>query len=548
LLWRKVLGETRELTWWERVRRAVSLAATVLIAIALALAVTRPGPRRSTDASRGRLLIVLDSSWSMLARTSSGETRWDRAVQEAHRLAAASGGEDVALATTADGLVEGPSSDTALIETAIDRVRPAGGESAPWPDVAGVDRVHFITDGSVARRLDPRVIVQSVFEPAANVAITAFDARPAPAGARAAEAYVAVANYAPVAQPVRLTITRDSTVIAERTVELGAGEAGHQALPIASGRGARLMARVTAPQNALAIDDEAAAWMPGVEPTLVTVVTEEPGSALGLLLQRDPSLTATFVSPANYRAGRADVLIFDRFVPPSAPNRPALLFAPPPVDWLGTAGAEERAPRWARSDAHPVLSGVDPLTLDIKRARSYTGDVLSPVARSEKGTPLVLVTDRLDSRLVVVAFALADSNLGFSPAFPVLVGNALEWLARPSYGPPRRPGRMVLPGTTTRVTGPDGAPVALARAGREVVAALDTPGLHLVEAAGSRGVIAVNVGDPEVSNLARTSLEEGAGARTSAGRRTRPWWTYAVIAAFVLAAAEWVTWQRRITV
>jgi hypothetical protein len=81
-----------------------------------------------------------------------------------------------------------------------------------------------------------------------------------------------------------------------------------------------------------------------------------------------------------------------------------------------------------------------------------------------------------------------------------------------------------------------------------LVAALDTPGLHLVEAAGSRGVIAVNVGDPEVSNLARTSLEEGAGARTPAGRRTRPWWTYAVIAAFALAAAEWVTWQRRITV
>ena len=47
-LWRRVLDETRELTWWERVRRAVSLAVTVLIAVALALAVTRPGDRKST--------------------------------------------------------------------------------------------------------------------------------------------------------------------------------------------------------------------------------------------------------------------------------------------------------------------------------------------------------------------------------------------------------------------------------------------------------------------------------------------------------------------
>ncbi len=548
LLWRKVLDETRDLTWWERIRRAVSLAATVLIAVALALAVTRPGPRRSSEASRGRLLIVLDSSWSMLARTASGETRWDRAVREAHRLAAGSGGEDVALATTADGLVDGPSSDTALIETAIDRARPSGGETAPWPVVAGVDTVHFITDGAVSRALDPRVIVHSVFESAPNVAITAFDARPAPAGAKGPEAFVAIANYAPVPQPVRLTITRDSTVITERTVQLDAGEAGYQTLPIPAGRGARLLARVAAPHNALAVDDEAAAWLPGGEPMAVTIVTEEPANALGLLFQRHPGVTATFVKPAEYRPGRADVLVFDRFVPAAAPNRPVLALAPPSAAWLGTAGVEERSPRWAQTEPHPVMVGVDPMTLDIKRARAYEGGGLRPLAQSEKGTPLVLVTDRTDRRAVLVSFALADSNLGFSPAFPVLVGNALDWLARPSFGPARRPGRIVLPGTTTRVTGPEGESVALAQAGTQVVATLLTPGLHLVEAAGSRGVIAVNVGDPEVSNLARSSLKDSTGATPESGRGGRPWWTYAVVVAFLLASAEWVTWQRRITV
>ena len=78
LLWRRVLDQQREQTWWERVRKAISLAATIVIAALLAIAVTRPGPRTAA-ASRGRLLLVLDSSWSMLARTSSGETRWARA-------------------------------------------------------------------------------------------------------------------------------------------------------------------------------------------------------------------------------------------------------------------------------------------------------------------------------------------------------------------------------------------------------------------------------------------------------------------------------------
>ena len=58
------------------------------------------------------MLIVLDSSWSMLARTRSGETRWERAIAEARRVAA--GGRrasTIAIATTADGLVEGPTTD-----------------------------------------------------------------------------------------------------------------------------------------------------------------------------------------------------------------------------------------------------------------------------------------------------------------------------------------------------------------------------------------------------------------------------------------------------
>jgi hypothetical protein len=548
-LWRRVLDEKREMTWWERVRRAVSLAATVLIAVSLALAVTRPGPRRSADASRGRRLIVLDSSWSMLARTEAGGTRWDRAVRLAHRLAASSGGADVALATTAEGLVEGPSADTALIETAIDRVQPSGGESAPWPVVAGVDAVHFITDGAVARSLDSSVTIHSVFEAAPNVAITAFDARPAAAGAKAPEAFVAIANYAPAAQKVRLTITRDTSVIAERTVDLGPGEAGYQAFPIASGKGGRLLARVSAPENALAVDDEASAWLAGGEPIAVTVVTDDAASALTLLLQRWPSITPSFVAPAQFRQGRADVYIFDRWSPPSAPNRPALMIAPPPVDWLGTAGADEKAPQWIQPGQHAVLDGVDPLTLEIKRARGLQGPALTPVAKSDKGTPLVAVADAVDRRLVTLSFALAESNLAYAPAFPVLIGNALEWLAQPSFGPSRRPGRVTLPASTLRVTDHTGTSVPLVRAGDFSVATLATPGLHLVEAGGSRGVVAVNVGDPEVSNLGRSSLA-GKTLPTdgASGGGGRPWWTYAVIGAFLLASIEWWTWQRRVTV
>jgi hypothetical protein len=77
---------------------------------------------------------------------------------------------------------------------------------------------------------------------------------------------------------------------------------------------------------------------------------------------------------------------------------------------------------------------------------------------------------------------------------------------------------------------------------------LSRPGLYLVEAAGSRGVVGVNIGDPEVSNVARSSLSGAAGVVAGAGRSGWPWWMWAVAVGFLLVAAEWWTWQRRVTV
>src|SRR5687768_15033290 len=83
-LWRRVLDASPHVTRWERIRRAVSLALTIALALILGLAVTRPSPGAVSGASAtGRVLVVIDSSWSMLAKTPDGETRWDRALAAA---------------------------------------------------------------------------------------------------------------------------------------------------------------------------------------------------------------------------------------------------------------------------------------------------------------------------------------------------------------------------------------------------------------------------------------------------------------------------------
>lgn len=560
LLWRRVLDEAHELTLWERVRRAASLAASVAIALALAFAITRPSrATRGVALPRGRTLIVIDVSPSMLARTNNGETRWARAVAEARRIAAASAGE-MLLATTADGVIEGPTADVGLLETALDRIAPIGGEASWWPTSSTADSVHFITDGSMTRPIDsglrtrdsgigaqdspPRVIVHSVFEPAGNVAITAFDVRPALGSDHAGEAYLEIANYATTAQTVHLTVERGRSQVLDQQIDMRAGEALRQILPLPRGGDAILRARIEAPADALAIDDEAVAWIDHARPLLVTVVGQHTSWLAGLLA-RDPDVHATFVgSSSPVRPTAEDVVIFDRCTPKDPPQRPSLWFAPP----LETRSDELR-PTWNAAGSHPVIRGVDPFTLSIDKARAYKRPKLSVVAQSARGTPLVYAGEADNQRAVIVTFGPTESNLASAPAFPVLIGNALDWLGRVSSAGPHRLGPMTFDEAIVNVTDPRGATVPLTRFNHVAVGLLRSPGLYVADGIAARTAIAVNAGDAQVSNLLQTRLTKEDQARPVAvGAWQRPWWVYSVAVAFALALAEWWTWQRRITV
>lgn len=561
-LWHRVLDASRDVTRWERVRRAVSLLVTVAIAVMLALAVARPS-RTAGAGAGGRVLVIIDSSWSMLARTRGGDTRWDRAVAEARRLAASS--DQVAIATTADGVVEGPTDDPVLIESALSRLTPSGldasssSSSSSWPVASGMDSVHFITDGAAARSLAPSIVVHSVFEPVANVAITAFDVRPSLGpdrrgpGSQVAEAYLEVANFASAAQQVHIVLVRGDATISDSRVEMAAGEAYRQVIPLARQGDPALRARVAASQNALDADDEGFAWIERARRLSVVVVGEHT-EWLRRLLAADADVRATFVVPTAYRVGREDVTIFDRWAPEMPPLRPALYFAPPPATpWLsgssGVAAADERRPRWENAGSHPVLRGVDPLTIRIERARGYTSPLLVAASRSARGTPLVSVSESTERRFVVVGFGPSESNLASAPGFPVLAGNALEWLAHAeAQTRSLRPGLAVFSGVTATVSGPGGLSVPLTRVDGAAVGVLRTPGLYVAEGGGARSTFAMNAADPQRSNVARTNLEAGSNAAPAPGILERSWWVGCAIAAFVLALVEWWTWQRRITV
>jgi hypothetical protein len=559
LLWQRVLDEAREMTLWERIRKTVSWLVIMAIGVMLVLAMLRPAPS-VTAAGGGRRLIILDSSWSMGTRTSAGETRWDRAIAEARALIQSSAGDEVAVATTADGLVEGPTTDAVLLEAALDRLVPAGGEDSDWPKLANVSKVHFLTDGTVPRAIadleaaGADVVVQSVFEAAPNVAITAFEVFEPGDPEAQAEGYLELANYSAEPQTARLVVTRGTREVGDVQIDLAAGEAVRQIVALGTDGDARVRARIIAPDNALAVDDEAVAWISRAETLAVTVVSAEPGF-LKVLFDRLPGMRVTYIAPGVYdqpRQGAEHVLVFDHWVPPTAPTTPALFVSPmltPGTEWLGTS-RDESKPEWATADRHPVLRGVDPATVTLDRARSVESDTWTPVARSATGVPLVSVRESVDTRGVMLGFGFleAESNVALQPAFPVLVVNALEWLGRPTLAGQLRPGVVAVDAALTRVISAHGDTLPITAFGDAQLVRFPEPGLYLAEGGGMRTTFAVNVGDPQVSNVARTSLSEAVQAQSAAARENDPWWPWIVGLAFVLVLVEWWTWHRRITV
>ncbi len=543
LMWQGVLGGAHERTLWERIRWIVSAVLTVLIAAATAAAIARPAPRIE-DRAAARLLLVLDSSWSMRARLPTRGTRWDRAVEEARAMAAASNAQEIAVATTADGIVEGPTADRARVDDALTRLTPSGSADGSWPHLADAGATHFFTDGARRRAMPPDVVLHSVFVPAANVALTAFDVDRTPPedGARIV---VNVANFSSAPQPVHLTITRGADALFDRSITVAASGTHRDVLAVPSAGDARFHAHVSAAGNALDVDDDAGAWLWTAQPLRVGVVGA--ASRAAALLAHDPTLRVTAIDPARYADANADVWVFDRWLPATAPAQPALVIDPPDSSWLGTRGRTEAQPTWRPGTAHPILEGVDMSLGRLGPARPIDRPTLQAVAMSEHDTPLISI-EEAQGRYVVIGFSMQDAGFASTPAYPILVGNAVDWLGRPERGVRHQPGHVNLPPSTRRIVSPNGRALALTTFDDRVSATLPAPGLYLAESAAGQRVLTVSLDDPARSNLMSSTLPENRSVpqRSTGGRQ--PWWVYCAAAAFVLAALEWVTWRRRVTV
>lgn len=553
LLWRRALEQQRPQSTVERLRRLVSLLVTLAIALLLALA---PGRPTLGDAGRPAVVtIVIDTAPSMAAKTADGRTRLDHAKARARSIIAEAGpAARVRVIDTSGRVTEIGDASPADASRALDALTVwPGPDRLPRFEADGRDAI-VVTDGVRRRTWPARATRVSVFEPAANVGITAFDVRPAPARPLAYDAYVEIANASPDRRRAELSIRDAKGVRLRRAVELAPGDRYRDALDVTGLARGEIRATVSAPGDAFALDDVAVAYVPWDEPVRTLLVTDG-NLPLETALHLDPAIDVTTVRPSAYTGDeRADVCVFDRFAPEREPAQPALLLRPSATAWLSRiaqVGGEVARPVVRTWDgAQPVLRFVKGADIRIDRA-----DRLQP-AREAPGvqviadaadTPLVMTADR-PVRRVLVGFDLRDTDFPFQLGFPLFLRNAIVWLAGVREPIRAAPGMVAAPWPDVEIVNAEGSAVAARRVLDATIFDAPAPAVFFARHPGGRVPIVVNHADPAFSNVNASEFNGPTPPDTAAPGDGGELWRMMLVLAFVLVAVEWCTFHRRITV
>jgi Ca-activated chloride channel homolog len=281
--------------------------------------------------------------------------------------------------------------------------------------------------------------VQLVGAAAGTVAITAFEARRDPTALGEYAIYCVVQAFTRNPAQARLVIRDRDVVLLDEELELEANQpVERRARGFASGEAevtARLEAiRIEDGDDGLDADDSAYAVVPSLARTRVLIVTGG-NRYLEQVFRVNPSVEADRTTPAQLDAegaGGYDVVVLDQHLPPGGlQGLPSALVIGPPERREGLRlGASLRDVEVSAAlSTHPVLDAVALEDVRFRQARELLPEPEDrPLLRSDRQV-IATARDVQGARQVVLGFRLDQTNLVEQPAFPLLMHNAVVWLA-----------------------------------------------------------------------------------------------------------------------
>ena len=590
LIWRRVLDERRRREdFW---RWLISLVIALLVGLAVIMAMAEPIPESGVRG--GRVVVVMDTSPSMVAALSGGGTRWDQASEQVRRILTGSSetSEFLLLDTAGD---RGGRSFTGRREAleALEDLRPVHGREHHFPDVADllesasgtappVDII-FVGDGVYVPEAPDGVERISVFEAAPNAGITAFDVRPLPSDPGRFEAFIEVVRH-PAEEDdggvVVLQVDGAGGASARRTLRVDAGTPLGETVPLTGFVAGPVRAVIAiSGDDALPADDVAHAYIPARNRLRVLLVGG-PNPFWEAALRLDPRVSLSVAPPGSDALADLDFASVDLVVIEGAPPE---AMPPVPVLVAGSGNAEWLPPRLGNETGNE--SGNEPASEEAS-LEGETATVMLPVVRGQTEHPLLRdlnFEDALardveafdaaffggqsswelllgDSRLgllaaresplrgLAFAFPIARSNLPLQADFPLLLSRALSWLTDVEV---RRVGlgqaRVAM--AAGAIFDSEGREVASRRLGSEISFDATEPSLYYAAGGGREVVVAASLLDRRASNLNQSAWSEAPPTTLGpAATAVSAIWPILALFAFLLIAAEWIAFHRHATV
>jgi hypothetical protein len=575
VFWQRVVEEQRRHALFHRLRNFLSLLLNLLILLCLILAAVQlrwPG----FSSVEGNTFLIIDNRARMQARDAAGRTRLDVAKQLAGQILRRTS------ARNPTGLIvleEKPETEVSLtddgeeLQRALNALQPSDTAGKLDDALQLAERILASRPGRIlllsdepARR-PARAIEFKQFgltnESLDNVAIVGMEARVLPADPETAEVFVKVANFSQSVKNVKVELTVDETLFDLKAIDLSPGES--RAIIFSGISGSKryansrglIVARIE-DEDALSTDNQAYALLPERKPIRVLLVTRN-NWFLENALQAGEANETQIVSPANYRTSlnqAFDVVMFDRELPSRITLETPGNFLFIGVSPLPPAVLSDHPVIVESDPGDPIMRFVDLTTSTILRAVRLPLEipgwtVRAPVAGVDG--PLVVSLESSRRRRVIIAFDPIDSDLPVRVAFPLLIHNAVAWLANKSSDTQlqfQAGETLHLENGIHVVHGP----LTASGSGQKLTVDGDfrptRNGFYRIENGVEQKIVAVNTFDPAQSDLRPIGLPEPGPATVwpaVVGWLSWPPWIYFGLLALSFSGLEWWMYHRRRT-
>ena len=484
MFWEELFKERQTTSLFQRLKHLLSLLLQLLFLMLLVFSIARPQFAFITKSAR-QLVLIIDQSASMNAieEDTDGRTRLEVAKERA--LRSVDGlrfmDEMTVISSHTQPVIHIPfTNHQKSLREAIHAIQPtdistnlepaydlahAIAQTKPNPEIVIFSDFQSISEGLLAKlkskteqvgdteKPDPEIkrhLIQ-IGKASDNVGITQFRVRKSLVNAFDYQTLLRVVNASEAEKKFNVELYFNENLFDVRPYTLAPGESKSEIFSNFAFEGGKLKA-VLDIQDPLISDNIAYATLPKRDLIPVLLVTAE-NPFLQKALAVDEQIQLTVLTPTEYETDvlpngansqvtkAYQVVIFDRYSPPSLGDGNYMFIYPPAVDASETAtselkwniGAALETPiitDWERT--HPILQHVHLENVQIGTAYQVTPPSTAQVLARSFESPVLFIDVKPNRKIVFAAINILESDLPLRIAFPVIIANTIQWFQQRS--------------------------------------------------------------------------------------------------------------------